>query len=144
MMIIFLYWFPFSLETVSTRPNCNHTHLEATPQQLVAQGHPEAQRQSFFLKIIPYSLVKTHSQEREKNACYMLLGPIHCVLKICESDFSTSVHCRFCTWVGSGIVLVLVVLVNIWSVEIVFQLLDILIGICLQLTYTPHIYYTDS
>lgn len=83
------------------------------------------------MRTIPYLLVKTVNQEREKNACYMLLGPIHCVPMFCESDFSSFVHCGFCTWIGSGIVLVLAVHVNIWSVEVIFKLSDILKGFCL-------------
>jgi len=61
----------------------------------------------------------------------MLLDPIQCVLVFCESDFSSCVHCRFCTWVDSRIVPVLAVHVSIWSVDIIFQLSDIFIGFCL-------------
>lgn len=103
--------------------------MEVTLQQLVAQGRPEAQRQSFFLKAKPYLLAKT--AKKEQNACCILLGPIRCVLAVCEPDFRRCVHCRFCTWVGSGIALVVAVRVNPWSAEVIFQLSDVLIGFCL-------------
>lgn len=46
---------------------------------------------------------------------------MHYVQMLCESGFSSSVHCRVCTWLGSTIVFVLAVHVNMWSAEVIFQ-----------------------
>lgn len=44
--------------------------MEVTLQQLVAQGHPEAQRQSFFLDTINTIFISENTQPRENCLLY--------------------------------------------------------------------------